>query len=287
MTHPLHLKALGLAKEFKRVEADLIGVIQKIDLYKIFRQLGFASLFEYVCTGLQLSESVSYALISVSRKSVEVPELKLAIEQGVLTVSQAKRVTSVLTKENAPELIEKAKTMTQKELEKEVARINPQPLVKERTRYLTEDRLELKVSLKEKSMKKLKRIQDLECQRTRSTCNLEQTLEAMIDFYLERKDPVIRSERILQRPSLRKVSEIDKKVNLAINVRTPLSSEVKHKINQRDKGVCTFQDTNGKRCTHTRWIEIHHQIPVSEGGCNNLENLTTLCHSHHKIKHLY
>ena len=33
-THPLHQKALDLVKEFKRVEAELIEVLEKIDSSK-------------------------------------------------------------------------------------------------------------------------------------------------------------------------------------------------------------------------------------------------------------
>src|SRR5690349_16700695 len=96
MTHHLHEKALFLAKELKRTESDLIDILQKIDAQKLFRKMGFPSLFEYVCRGLRLSESVSYALISVSRKATEVPELKAALQQGEISVSQVKRMTSVI-----------------------------------------------------------------------------------------------------------------------------------------------------------------------------------------------
>ncbi len=132
ISYPLHNKALELAKDFKRLEIELVDIIQKIDAAKIFRKLGFASLYEYVNQGLGLSESVSYSLINVSRKSMAIPELKSAIQQGSLSISQAKRITSVITNVNASTLIAKAKVMTQKEIEKEVAKINPKAAVPER-----------------------------------------------------------------------------------------------------------------------------------------------------------
>ncbi len=61
LSYPLHNKALELAKDFKRIEIELVEIIQKIDAAKIFRKLGFASLYEYVNQGLGLSESVSYS----------------------------------------------------------------------------------------------------------------------------------------------------------------------------------------------------------------------------------
>jgi hypothetical protein len=257
-THPLHEKAVYLSKEFKRVEADLVDVLQKIDEQKIFRKMGFPSLFDYATKSLGLSESVAYGLITVSRKSKEIPELKAAVSQGTLSLSQAKRITSVLTKENALELIEKAKTMTQREIEKVVATLNPKVAVGERTRFVSEDRIELKISLKEVLMKKLKRIQDLESQRTKKACDLESTLEAMIEEYLERHDPVRKSERILKKPSLRKVkSQIDCSAdrNTTDSVqpgRLRFTSEIKHRVNQRDQTQIAHVDRHGRRCSNKR-----------------------------------
>jgi hypothetical protein len=212
--HPLHQEAIQLAQEFTRVESKLVDVIQRIDKEKPFRQMGFASLFEYVNKGLKLSESVAYGLITVARKSVEVPELKIAIEQGELSLSQAKRVTSVITNENAGELIEKAKTLTQKQLEKEVAKINPKIATPERTRYVNGERVEIRVCVSEAVMKKIKRAQDLESQRTSSACDLEVTLEAIVDLYLEKRDPVKKAQRILDKATSKQAQPIESDVAL-------------------------------------------------------------------------
>jgi hypothetical protein len=206
--HPLHQEAIQLAQEFTRVESKLVDVIQRIDKEKLCRQMGYASLFEYVNKGLKLSESVAYGLITVARKSVEVPELKIAIEQGELSLSQAKRVTSVITNENAGELIEKAQTLTQRQLEREVARINPKIATPECTRYVNEERVEIRVCVSEAVMKKIKRAQDLESQRTSSACNLEVNLEAIVDLYLEKRDPVKKAQRILDKAALKKAQPI-------------------------------------------------------------------------------
>ncbi|MDR3608501.1 MAG: HNH endonuclease signature motif containing protein [Oligoflexia bacterium] len=68
-------------------------------------------------------------------------------------------------------------------------------------------------------------------------------------------------------------------------VRAPLPAAVLHQVNLRDQGRCTHV-TNGKRCNQARWTEIHHKIPVSQGGPNTPENLITLCSTHHQLQHL-
>ncbi len=63
-----------------------------------------------------------------------------------------------------------------------------------------------------------------------------------------------------------------------------LSAQTKHQVNLRDQGQCTNVH-EGKRCENKRWLETHHQIPLSQGGYNSLSNLTTLCWSHHRMRH--
>src|SRR5438046_1123509 len=114
-SHPLHQQALSLAKEYKRLESEIIKVLQQIDDGKIYRSLGFSSLFEYTTKALGFTEAVSYGFITVSRSARKIPLLQEAISQGQITVNSAKRITSVLTIVNAPILLEKAKNMTQRE----------------------------------------------------------------------------------------------------------------------------------------------------------------------------
>src|SRR5687767_2148106 len=85
----IHERAVRLASEHKKVERELVTILQVIDQKKLFRDFGFSSLYDYCTRYLKLSESVSYALISVSRKSMEVLALDQAVKSGTLTVSQA------------------------------------------------------------------------------------------------------------------------------------------------------------------------------------------------------
>src|SRR5688572_10094609 len=96
----IHERALECAGNFKRAESALIDIIQEIDSLKSFREKGFTSTFEYCVKFLKLSESNTYNFITVARKSVEVPELKAAIEKDLISVSKAKKIASVITESN-------------------------------------------------------------------------------------------------------------------------------------------------------------------------------------------
>lgn len=38
-------------------------------------------------------------------------------------------------------------------------------------------------------------------------------------------------------------------------------------------------------CTSTVDLSVHHKVPISEGGTDDLENLQVLCYNHHNKKH--
>jgi hypothetical protein len=127
-------------------------------------------------------------------------------------------------------------------------------------------------------MKKLRRVQDLLSQKRRMAASLENSLEELLEFYLERNDPLEKAKR-----------------NLPKNLpgpgpgqngtgRRPLTAQTKHQINLRDQGQCTHVDGD-KRCENRRWLEMHHRVPVSQGGLNEPNNLTTLCWAHHRMQH--
>jgi hypothetical protein len=51
------------------------------------------------------------------------------------------------------------------------------------------------------------------------------------------------------------------------------------------------KDRDGHRCTEPGCatpydrVQAHHITAVSQGGAHRLENMTTLCHGHHGLRH--
>ncbi len=62
--------------------------------------------------------------------------------------------------------------------------------------------------------------------------------------------------------------------------RATIPPSVRAKVLARDGHRCT---TPG--CRATRFLEVHHVTPRSEGGTNRIENLTTLCSRCHRFAH--
>ena len=139
------------------------------------------------------------------------------------------------------------------------------------------DRLELRVGISAELERKIQRVRDILSQKTSSAAFLESSLQAMVETYLEKHDPVRRAERLVARPG--KSSAKQRKG------RQPIPASISHQVVLRDRNRCTQIDSQGKRCPEMKWIALHHKRPVSQGGQNTVDNLTTLCSHHHQRLH--
>jgi 5-methylcytosine-specific restriction endonuclease McrA len=273
----LHEKARQLAKTYLQTESELIFVLQEIDKTKLFRDLGYSSLFAYCEIGLGLSKNQSGNFIAVCRKCSEIPELKKAIDSGVLSVSRAKRVTKVITPVNASDWIQKTLELPQREVERMVAAQNPDKAIRSRVRPMTETKAELRCGISYELQDKLERVRALLSQRRGRPCTLEEVFEATTDFYLEKNDPVQKAERAMKNHS---PQECKKPNNPRI-----IPARIKHEVFLRDQGQCQQKEPDGKPCQNKTFLHLHHIKPVSEGGETTLENLITICSAHHRYIH--
>lgn len=296
MNDELHEKALECLKNYKRCENELIEILETIDHEKSYLYHGVSSLFRYCVEKLSLSEGETYRFIQVMRKAKEVPELKLALEAGQLTVSKASRIAPVITKGNEARWIEKASSLPYRDLEREVAEERPLAISKERLKVLTPERSELRVTISAELERKLERAKEVFRTKT-----MEETLERLVDFALERKDPVKAANRFanrkarsetrqennqkVEKPAARQV-HLDRRIGkfagrqVGTLTRRPIPAFIRHQVNLRDKGKCTVEG-----CLETKWVEIHHIWPFSQGGDHSVQNLTTLCSGHHSFMH--
>jgi hypothetical protein len=309
-----HERALAAAEKYKASEIDLLDAISEVRKLKVYRHFNCATLFEYCVKILKLEPGVVYGFTAVAKKSEEVPELKYKIAMGSFNVAKAKRITAVINSQNASHWIEQAQNLSTQKLEKAVATANPKLEVPARATYLSSRRVRLELALNEKLMLKIRRIQDLESQRRQTLTDLEDTLEAMADAYLTKHDPIERAQRAKIRGKLANASDAAKveganeNANSAANMnimrsntnsslgknsrpstntkRTPIPAHIKHQVILRDKNKCQHHDQyKNDKCGNRRFLEIHHKIPVSDGGENSLNNLVTLCSGHHQLQH--
>ena len=280
----LHSKALVAARNFKEAEKDLQGSLREIDQHKIYYELGYRSLMDYAISALGLTPDVAYNHCSVVKKSQTLPEVRKALSQGVVSVSAVRHMAPVLTQENQQEMLELASKLTQTELRREVAKRNPEMAeVAEKARYVREDRLALELRVSEELMQKLRRAQDLVSQSHRTLATLEETLEAMAEAFLDKKDPLRKAERSQEKSKLPLPEP--RIIRRPAQGRSVISTAMKSQLLLRAQGQCSAKNPNGKPCLQNRWLHFHHIRPLREGGAHSLDNLTVLCAGHHRMIH--
>ena len=306
----LHQEALQIAKELNRNEYLMIEILQKIDEQKIYRAMKFKSLFQYATLALSLSNERAYNFIRVMRCAREVSKLQEALKHGIVTLSKARKISSVVTNENADDWIGRCKTLTQRQLERLVAKTDPKSQVQEGTRFISESLLELKAVVSVETELMLKRVEDLLCQSAGHAVSKDEVLKKMAQIFLYKNDPIEKAKRAMvkkvqkdsksgvgecpssRRPSTGESLETNKDQSQRlvfkkrVEQRPPIPATLKHEATLRDHGQCQEINPDGSRCHDSRWVDLHHVIPVSHGGQNTINNLITLCRSHHQLEHL-
>jgi len=195
----LHTNAVEKTAKYLTAEAELIEALDIVEKYRAFLRLGYGSLWTYCTEALKLSDSVAASFIGVMRKSREVPELKEAIRAGDFSVTKARKIVSIITPENKQTWIEVCKTLPCKKLEKEVVLVNPKEAVHEGARPVQENRIKLTIGVSEELYEKFQRAQGILCQRTQKPLNYEATLEQIVDFFVEKADPVRKAQRATEK----------------------------------------------------------------------------------------
>jgi hypothetical protein len=278
----LHEQALTAVKKYLVSENELLEIVQKIFDTRAFSQLGYRSLHEYCVLALKLTDAQAYAFTSVLKKSREVPELKEAVQKGELSLNAARKIVSVITPATQQTWIEKAKTLRQKELEKEVVKNHPEKKVRSAIKPITENKRELRVLIDKDLEAMIERIKDLESQRTKKPVTLEDALVAMAKFFLEKKDPLESARRFEKKSKVQFTVplKINKNKAPVFSARRKIPAPILRLVRLRDGGRC-----QAIPCNERKWLEVHHIKPWSQGGGHELNNLLTLCSFHHRRIH--
>ncbi len=257
----IHERALSAAKQIRKSESDLLLALQEVDLEKVYLELGFSSLFKYAEEALKLSPINAYDFITVARRASEFPALMNAVQSQRVTVAKTRRICAVVNEENQFHWIRLAESLSHRELEREIAKTNPDAPNPDRSKFVGNDRIELRFDVPENTAKRFEEARDVVSQMRQSAASFADTLDEALDEFLGIPD------------------------SDAPELGTVPSSKLKKAVLRRDGRRCTFTAPDGRRCDSTRWLDVHHKIPRANGGGNEPENLVTLCSAHHRHLH--
>jgi 5-methylcytosine-specific restriction endonuclease McrA len=277
----LHEKNVSLFQKYREIEGCLLDTLQEFDKRRGYLNYGESSLFNYCVHLLKMTESQTFTFIRVSRKAVEVPLLKEAVQAKRISISSAKVIASVITPKNQDSWIEKAENLSKNALEREVTQVNPKAMKADRIIAVTRQLSELRGIVSDEALDILKRVKELESKNGKAACDLNGAILAMGGEYLSKKDPVRRAERSLNRRNTRSAVPRTRKANLSRHI----PAEIKHEVNRRDRGSCRALDSKAMPCGSRHYPQFHHIKPLCEGGNHTTANIITFCSGHHKALH--
>jgi hypothetical protein len=279
----IHEHAVAKAAGYLVAEAELLSAIIEVDRARLYEKFGETYLTPYCVKYLNLSEDVAPIFVRVARKSLQVPELELAVQEG-LQITKAKTIASVIDQGNKGEWIEKARILSKEKLEREVAAVNPSAVRSEKAKPTGPDRVRVEFEVSFEDAEVLKRARELMSQKKSKHAQIGETYVTALRDWVEREDPVRKAERAEERKK-QKAVRVEKPKTQRSRDHSGSPGHVLHQVHLRDRGGCRKRMPDGSNCGCKQWTEIHHIAPKAYGGADTLENLITLCHAHHRKIH--
>ena len=270
-----------LVAEERRITLALIMHLQEIERRMLYAEMNYSSMWDFATGELGLSEGAAQRRLHAMRLVRDVPEAKVALASGALSLSNAAKVQSFRKAEKKlgrkPDprmLVEQVISLTQKQCEAKLFEISPEALPRERERIVSaEQERELKIVVSSELYEKLKRIQGL----AKPDASYAELLEYMANQTLAQ----IEKQKGISLDADTALTSAAAVKPLPAGERVYLPEPLKRAVWARSGGRCEFM-RNGRRC-NSRWrIEIDHITPLALGGANHLENLRACCWHHNR-----
>jgi len=283
-----------------QIVAELIRYLCEVDRRKLYLELGYPSLFAYCCKALGYSESAAYRRIAAARVYRDNPEVYQKLVEGELTLCAVAELLKVISPKNKEELFSKVKGKSKQEVYSVVAEYRaPEtgsnrresvrirqietstvPLLKSQAQSTEQPHARSYTVTIELSEEEMAVVQ--EAQTILSTARVKETLLKSARKVVQHHKSlrVKREHRVARKGISRELlppEEVDK------NRSRYISADVRHGVEVRDGGRCSYVASDGTRCCETKNLEFDHRVPFALGGKSDANNLRLLCRAHNKL----
>jgi hypothetical protein len=284
-----------LARQSRRVEADLVARLGEADQRRLYAREAAPSMFAYCTEALHFSEAEAYLRITAARAAREHPLLLEMLRDGRLHLSGIAKLAPHLTAENRESLLTRAAHRSKRQIEELIASLAPRPDVPAVVRKLPEAkaaslelrpdgvpvprsqppvveplapaRYKVQFTASAELQKKLARLQAM-----MPGSDLATVVEAAVTDTLARLEAKRQAKVAAPRKTLAETA--------IAPVSRHVPAAVRRVVHERDGGRCTYRDARGRRCSGTVRLELHHRHPFGYGGDHSPRNLALLCRAH-------
>jgi 5-methylcytosine-specific restriction endonuclease McrA len=282
---------------------------------QLYREMGYSSINQYATRELGISRSRAGDFVRLAQQLGKLPGVKKALSSGELGYTKAREILPVVTPETEDEWLQAAKG-TRRELVEEVKRVRHAAKVDPAQGELLPNP-PLVVAPKEIPVRfQIDLTPEQEARRTALVERLhklggvpadraELMLEALASL-VESKEKTPRGVLASRPPVQIHVHETDGRLKVQTNAGERELSQAETERMHCDASVCESGGRNtttipprtrrevlardrhhcrAPGCGRTRFLEVHHIVPRSNGGKNHADNLVTLCGSCHRLWH--
>jgi len=294
----LDQKLKSLVASERKITHEILLLIQTLDITQSFRELGYASLFEYLVREIGYSEGSAQRRISSARLMKQVPQIANDLKSGKLNLTQVSLVQVAIRQEEKAqsqkisfekktEILEKLKSKSTFEAQKILKDNLPAfEIPKPKAIPAGDDKVHVTLQFSESDWEKVQSLMS-HFSHTIPDQKIESLLlywQAQVEKKKQKQVQKLKSSDVL--PPLRRWKQSPgEQARKAQNTRSYISKAIRLQVRQQAKDQCEFTSmVTGRRCEAKQFLEIEHRRPVSKGGTNALENLRVFCRSHNAFE---
>ena len=310
-------EAARLAMRERQATAALIRCLMEVDARRLYLPEGYASLFAFCTQALHLSEHAALGRIEVARAARRLPALLAHLEDGSVTVTNARLLAPHMIEANCHELLAAARHCSKREVEAIVARLRPQPDVRSAVRKLptpharenpsaptpaawlphaaTTDTPRLEVSPAVAAPVPVRPVvAALAPERYKIQFTASRELHEKLRYAQDLLRHVVPSgdvAGVFDRALSALIEQLQKQKCAATSgpreprTRAPgsrhIPAAVRRVVWRRDGGRCAFVGARG-RCAERGFLEFHHVVPFAAGGAADAGNIELRCRAHNR-----
>ncbi len=305
----LHEEILSVGKQIVCLEAREIDLLLEAEETKLYRRMGFPTIYAYSESVLQHSHHVATERMRVGHELLELPGIAAQFRAGELAWTSVRELTRVATSKTEDAWLDAAESRISTEIQQLVrgktkGDLPTDPVDPKKIRH----RIVLE-NLSEEAMMLFKQARNAASDANGASCTDDQLVRALAAAMLEPADgapgrprhQVATTTCRSCKQSHRVGAGMEVSVSAAELERVLCDSEhigdleteepgrrlqksipaaTRRKVFVRDKHRCTVPS-----CRSTRFLEAHHIKPRSEGGGHELFQITVLCDAHHLQLH--
>jgi 5-methylcytosine-specific restriction endonuclease McrA len=291
-----------LARE-RELRADFIAYLAEYDQRRLYLVAGYPSLFAWLTEAMRMSKASAYRRVMAARLVGRIPAVLEVLRDGRVSLNKLCAMKDILTPENVDDLLRRVAELSEQDVDELATRMSrpqspgprdsirillpPTPLPRSEPDLFSPPpagpvaespppppeplRRLITMSVGPEFMQLLDDVRAA-LSHSHPGASLEVVFAECMKVTLAHKARRVRAE--VERPQRRKTTAPRGR---------HVPAEVRRGVWKRDGARCTFVSDDGRRCSATDRLELHHRVPFARGGPTTVDNLVILCSLHNDL----